>query len=144
MIMVAEVMQSQQRYFESEQLLRLAARQDPKNPTALFLLGRALTARGNFDEAEIVLKKSAEVNPNGFVAYMLLGSMYVRQNKFGKAESSLLKALKVVSPNEKKRLAQEFESVGDGYLSVGKNKDAVRVYRQAIILDAEKDILLTS
>lgn len=138
MILVADVMQSQQRYLESEQLLRRALREDPKNPTALYLLGRALTTRNEFDEAEKVLMKSAEVSPNSFVAYMLLGSMYARQNKFDNAEKSLRKALKVVSPNEKKRLAQEFEVIGDGYLRVGKSKEATRVYRQALELDGEK------
>lgn len=138
MILVADVMQSQQRYMESEQLLRRALRQDPKNPTALFLLGRALTTRGNYDEAEKVLNKSAEVSPNSFVSYMLLGSLYARQNKFDNAENALRKALRVVSLNEKKRLAQEFEVVGDGYLRVGKGKDAARVYRQAIELDSDK------
>ena len=141
MIMVADVMQSQQRFLESEQLLRRALRDDPKHPTALFLLGRALTTRNEFDEAETVLKKSAEVSPNGFVAYMLLGSMYSRQNKLGKAEDSLMKALRVVSINEKKRLAQEFEAVGDGFLRSGKNKDAARVYRQAVSLDTKKEVL---
>ncbi|HQU84068.1 MAG TPA: tetratricopeptide repeat protein [Pyrinomonadaceae bacterium] len=141
MILVADVMQSQQRYLESEQLLRRALRQDPKNPTALFLLGRALTTRGNFDEAEKVLNKSAEVSPNNFVSYMLLGSLYARQNKFDNAESALRRALRVVSMNEKKRLAQEFEVVGDGYLRSGKTTDAARVYRQAIELDREKSSL---
>lgn len=141
MILVADVMQSQQRYMESEQLLRRALRQDPKNPTALFLLGRALTTRGSFDEAEKVLNKSAEVSPNNFVSYMLLGSLYVRQNKFDNAESALRRALKVVSMNEKKRLAQEFEAVGDGFLRSGKTNDAARVYRQAIELDREKSSL---
>ncbi len=141
MILVADVMQSQQRFLESEQLLRRALRDDPKHPTALFLLGRALTTRNEFEEAETILKKSAEVSPNGFVAYILLGSMYSRQNKFGKAEDSLMKALKVVSLNEKKRLAQEFEAVGDGFLRSGKSKDAARVYRQAVNLDTEKEIL---
>jgi superkiller protein 3 len=141
MILVADVMQSQQRFLESEDLLRRALRDDPKNPTALFLLGRALTARNEFEEAETVLKKSVQVSPNGFVAYMLLGSMYSRQNKFGKAEESLMRALKVVSLNEKKRLAQEFEAVGDGLLRFGKRKDAARVYRLAVNLDTEKEIL---
>lgn len=141
MILVAEVMQSQQRFFDSEQLLRRALQKDPKHPTALFLLGRALTTRGSFDEAESVLKKSADISPNGFVAYMLLGSMYMRQSKFSKAEDSLMKALKVVSMNEKKRLAQEFELIGDGYLQNRKKKDAARVYRLAMNLDREKNAL---
>jgi tetratricopeptide (TPR) repeat protein len=139
MILVADVMQSQQRYMESEQLLRRALREDPKNPTALYMLGRALTTRKSFEEAETVLKKSAEVSPNSFVAYMLLGSMYMRQNKFDNAEKSLQKALTVVSPNEKKRLAQEFEAVGDGFVRAGKRKDAARVYQQALELDGEKN-----
>lgn len=141
MILVADVMQSQQRYMESEQLLRRALRQDPKNPTALFLLGRALTTRGSYDEAEKVLNKSAEVSPNSFVSYMLLGSLYARQNKFDNAENALRKALNVVSANEKKRLAQEFEAVGDGFLRTGKSREAARVYRQAIELDNDKSSL---
>ena len=141
MILVADVMQSQQKYMESEQLLRRALRQDPKNPTALYLLGRALTTRGSYEEAEKVLKKSAEVSPNSFVSYTLLGSLFSRREKFDEAEKYLMKALEIVSPNEKKRLAQEFEFVGDGYLRVGKNKDAERVYRQATALDKDKSTL---
>ncbi len=52
-----------------------------------------------------------------------------------------MKTLNMVTPNEKKRLAQEFETVGDGYLKAGKSKDAARVYRQAITLDAAKAAL---
>lgn len=141
MILVADVMQSQQRYLESEQLLRQSLRQDPKNPTALNLLGRALTTRGSFEEAEKLLKKSADVSPNSFVSYSLLGSLFLRREKFYDAEKYLMKALKMVSANEKKRLAQDFEQVGDGFLRVGKKKDAARVYQQAVLLDAEKTLL---
>lgn len=142
MILVAEVMQSQQRYAESEQLLRRALSADPKNPTALFLLGRALTTRGSYAEAEKVLKSSVEVSPNSFVAYAQLGSLYVRQNNFDEAEKTLMKALKVVSFNERRRLSQEFELVGDGLTKLGRSKDAVRVYRQAIALDGDKAMLM--
>lgn len=138
MILVADVMQSQQRFQESEQLLRRAIAQDPKHPTALMLLGRALTTRGEFDEAEKVLKKSAAVSPRSFVSNTLLGSLYARQGKFDSAEKVLMQALGVVSANEMKRLALEFEAVGDGYLRTGKNRDAARVYRQAMALDNEK------
>ena len=141
MILVADVMQSQQKFNESEQLLRRALKDDDKNPTALYLLGRALTIREEYDEAEKVLKKSAEVSPNSFVSYTLLGSMFVRRGRLAEAEKYLLKAVKIVSPNEKKRLAQEFEAVGDGFLRLGKNKDASRVFRQAFLLDREKTTL---
>lgn len=138
MILVADVMQSQQRFMDSEQLLRRALRGDPKNPTALLLLGRALTTRGSFDEAERVLKRSVEVSPDSFVSYALLGSLYSRRAEFGEAERTLMRALRVVSANEKKRLAQEFEAVGDGLVRAGKNADAARVYRQAVLLDGDK------
>ncbi len=143
MILVADVMQSQQRYMDSEQLLRRALRQDSKNPTALYLLGRALTTRGSYEEAEAVLKKSAEVSPKSFVSYTLLGSLFLRQGKFDTAENYLEEALKVVSPNEQKRLALAFESVGDSYFEAGKKQDAVRVYRKAVALD-EKRVDLVS
>jgi superkiller protein 3 len=141
MILVAEVMQSQQRYTDSEQLLRRALRDDPKNPTALFLLGRALTTRANFAEAEIVLRKSLQVSPNNFNGYMLLGSLYSRQEKLPEAEKELFKALQVVSPIERKRLALEFETVGDAYMRAGKRNDAARIYLQAAALDTEKSSL---
>ena len=141
MILVADVLQSQQRYTDSEQLLRLALQEDSKNPTALFLLGRALTMRGAFDEAEKILKKSVEISPNSFVSYALLGSVYARRGDYSEAEKILNRALRVISENEKKRLAQEFETVGDGFMRLGKKKDAVRVFRQAVALDDEKKTL---
>ncbi|MGI9036843.1 MAG: tetratricopeptide repeat protein [Pyrinomonadaceae bacterium] len=141
MILVADVMQSQQRFNESEQLLRRALRSDPKNPTALFLLGRALTTRGSFDEAERLLKRSVEVSPNSFVSYMLLSSVYSRRGNYAEAEQTLMRALRVVSANEKKRLAREFETIGDGFMKAGKNKDAARVYHEALTLDGENSDL---
>lgn len=141
MILVADVLQSQQRFNESEQLLRTALREDGKNPTALFLLGRALTVRGVFAEAETVLKKSIEISPKSLISYTLLGSTYSRRGDFKDAENILKKALQIVSENEKIRLAQEFEKVGDGFFAIGKKKDAVRAYRQAIALDSEKSAL---
>ncbi len=143
MILVADVMQSQQRFLDSEQLLRRALREDPKNPTALYLLGRALTTRGNFDEAESVLKKSAEVSPKSFVSYTLLGSLFLRQGKFEAAENYLEQAMSIVSQNERKRLAYDFESVGDGYLSVGKMQEASRAYQKAVQLDEKRSDLLS-
>lgn len=141
MILVAEVMQSQQRYAESEQLLRRALRNDPKNPTALFFLGRALTTSGNFDEAERLLKTSVQVSPTSFVSYALLSSLYSRRGFYDRAEQTLMQALRVISPNEQKRLAVEFEAVGDGLMRLGKKSDAARLYRQAISLDKDKNDL---
>jgi superkiller protein 3 len=141
MILVADVMQSQQKYRESEHLLRRALKKDEGNPTALLLLGRALTTRGSYEEAEKMLGKSAEASPNSFVSYTLLGSLAMRQERFDDAEQYLMKVVNMISPSEKKRLAQEFEAVGDGYAGIGKNKDAVRLFLQAVALDKYKKTL---
>lgn len=141
MILVAEVMQSQQRYLDSEQLLREALRRDPRNPTGLYLLGRALTTRKSFDEAESVLIKSVEVSPKSFVSYALLGSLYSQSGDFLRAEQTLMSALNIVSEKEKRRLSQEFEEVGDGFAEVGKSVDAARLYRRAMSLDDSRNSL---
>ena len=141
MILVADVMQSEQRYVESELLLRRALAIDTRNPAALLMLGRALTTQGNFSEAEGMLKKSLAVMPNGFVPNSLLGSLYARQGKFEAAENALLQALRFVSPNEKRPLSLQFEAVGDGYLKAGKARQAERVYLHAIALDGERESL---
>jgi tetratricopeptide (TPR) repeat protein len=142
MILVADVMQSEQRFAESEQLLRRALQNDPKNPTALFLLGRALATKNAFEEAEKLLRCSVEVSPNSFVSYTQLASLYSRRGNYAEAERTLTRALKVVSPNEKKRLALEYETVGDGFLRIGRKPDAARVYEQAAALDPEKKELI--
>ena len=60
---------------------------------------------------------------------------------FQAAEKILNKALKVISENERKNLAQAFETVGDGYVKNGKKTDAIRAYRQAVALDSQKETL---
>ncbi len=143
MILVADVLQSQQKYYESEQLLINAVRQDPRNPTGLYLLGKALTIRESFAEAEEALKKSVDVSPNSFVSYALLGSLYLRQGQLKKAERALDAAQKVSSDNEKKRLAQEFEEVGDGFMKENSRRDAIRLYLKALSLDEKNKPLAT-
>lgn len=141
LILVADVMQSEQRYAESEPLLRKAVENDPKNPTGLLLLGKALTTLGNFADAEKFLLRSLTVSPNGFMPNCLLGSLYARQGKYELAENALLQALRFVSPNEKRNLSIQFEMVGDGYMKTGNASNAERAFKQAITLDAERGSL---
>src|ERR1043166_2040170 len=115
-IVVADILQSEQRYAESEPLLRRAVKNDPKNPAGLLLLGKALTTLGNFADAEKFLNRSLAVSPNGFMASGLLGTLYARQGKYELAENALLRALQTVSPYAKRNLSLRFEEVGDGYM----------------------------
>ena len=137
MILVAEVMQSEQRFADSEPLLRKAVNGDPKNPAALLLLGRALTAQSKYSDAEQTLRKGALVSPNAFMPNSLLASLYWRQGKFDQAESALMQAVKYVSPLEKRQLATQFQQVGDGYKKAGLTENAARAYRQAKALQSE-------
>lgn len=141
MVLVADVMQSEQRFAESEKLLRRALDDDPRNPSALILLGRALTALGQFGEAERVLKNSLTVSTGSFTANSLLGALYIRQGRLELAENALLQALRFVSNYEKRQLSQQFETVGDGYMKAARRFNAERVYRQAIDLDADRESL---
>ncbi len=141
MVLVAEVMQSEQRYAESEPLLRWAVENDPRNPAGLLLLGKALTTLGKFTDAEMFLRRSLVVSPNGFMPNVLLGSLYSRQGKYELAENALLQALRFVSSNEKRNLSLQFEMVGDGYLKAGNSKSAQRAYKQASALNPENESL---
>ncbi len=143
MILVADTMQSEQRFADSVQLLKRALAKDPRNPSVLVMLGRALTAGGNFEEAEAFLKKSTDVSPDSFAGYSLLGTVYSRQGRFEVAENILLQASRFASANEKRDLAAQFETVGDGYAKSGKTQAAARVYRKALTLDAERGTLAT-
>lgn len=143
MILVAEVFQTQQKFTESEQLLRKALAYDPKNPTALYLLGRALKIRASFEEAENVLKKSLEISPKSFITYSELSSVYSRRGRFDDSEKTLNQALKVSSFSEKKQLAQDFAKLGDDFMKNRRSTDAVRVFRQALGIDNGNTQLLS-
>lgn len=140
-ILVADVMLSEGRVNESVQLLVLALESDSRNLTALTLLGRAMTTLGNYADAERTLKKSLDVSSASFVSYSLLGSLYARQGKYEAADNALIQSMRFVTPFEKRRLATQFEAVGDGYAKTGKPRNAERAYRQAIALDPERETL---
>lgn len=141
LVLVAEVMQSEQRYADSEKLLEKALDDDPRNPSALLLLGRALTAQRKFSDSEVVLRRSLEVSPASVMANSLLGDLYAKQGKFEIAENSLRLALRFASRFERRLLSQQFEMIGDGYLKNNKRSQAERAYLQAIELDGDRETL---
>lgn len=138
MILVAEVLQSEQRFRESEGLLRQAVERDPYNHSALLLLSKALLTLERYSEAETLLRKSLERGANGFRTYMLLASINLRQGNVPLAENALLQALRDVPSNEKAILAQKFEAVGDAYDRSGKTAEAERCFRQSLTLDRQR------
>lgn len=143
MVLVAEVMQSEQRFAESEKLLDRAVAADPRNTAGLLLLGRALIALNDMDEAERVLKRSIEVSPNAFTANSLLASLYMRQGQLDLGENALLQAARFVPVFERRTLGRQFEALGDAFLNSSNARFAERNFKQAQSLDPDNTGLTT-
>ena len=135
--LIAESLQAEQQWDNSEPVLRRALELDARNPTSLFLLGRMLVVMKRFGEAEPYLKTATEVSPRAFQPYNLLGSVYLSLNRLQDAERVYLQAADLASPGDRKRLsgAFGFEGVGDGYLKNMQKTDAARAYEKALQLD---------
>ncbi|HUE83702.1 MAG TPA: tetratricopeptide repeat protein [Pyrinomonadaceae bacterium] len=137
--LIAESLQAEQQWQNSEPVLKQALLFDPRNPTSLFLMGRMLVVMKRYAEAENYLKTAIEVNPRAFESYNVLGSAYLALERYADAEKIYEKALEFASPGARKQLAGAygFQGVGDGYLRAKQNNDAARAYRRALELDPE-------
>ncbi len=140
-ILVGEVLQSEQRFAESETLLRAALEEDPRNPTALLLLARALITAASYDEGETVLKKALSIGANGFITNSQLAELYLRQGKTELSENALLQASRFVTDLDRRSLSKSFEAVGDAYMRSGNTRGAERAFKQAITFNGESEIL---
>jgi len=135
--LIADSLQSEQRWQKSEGVLRKALEMDPKSPTALYLMGRNLLVLKRPDEAEGYLKSAVEVSPQAFQPHALLGQSYLAMGRLDEAERTYNTAAEIASAAERKQLAGAFgfEGIGDGYLKARKKTDAARAYRRALELD---------
>jgi tetratricopeptide (TPR) repeat protein len=137
LVLIAEAIQSEQRWNDSDPVLRRALQLDARNPGALFLLGRMLAVNGKYGEAETPLKAAIEVNPKNFPARNILGRVYLGLQRYDDAFSTYDQAVELASDADRKQLAGAFGfgGVGDGYLNAGRPRDAVRAYQRALQLD---------
>jgi len=137
MVLIADALQSEQRWNDSEPVLRRALQIDPRNPGALFLLGRVLSVNRKYAEAEPVLKAAIEVNPKSFSARTILGRAYLGLERYDDAYNTYDRAVEFASEADRKQLAGSFGfgGVGDGYMNAGRPVDAVRAYQRALQLD---------
>jgi len=135
--LIADSLQSEQLWPQSETVLKRALELDPKNPTSLFLMGRLLVAFRRYQEAEPYLKSATEVSSRAFQPFILLGRAYLGLDRYGDAEATYERASTLAGAGEKKQLAGifGFEGVGDGYLKSNQKDKAVRAYQRALELD---------
>jgi len=137
LVLIADAMQSETRWSDSDPVLRRALQMDPRNPGALFLMGRLLSVNRNYAEAETVLKTAVEVNPKFFPARNILGRSYLGLQRYDDAFKTYEDAAPLASEADRRQLAGMFGfgGVGDGYMTAGRPRDALRSYERALQLD---------
>ena len=135
--LIADSLQAEQQWQNSEPVLKRALELDARNSTALYLMGRMLVVFKRFQESEPYLKLATEVSPRAFQPINLLGRTYLALDRFEEAEVVYERAAGVASPGDRKQLAgiYGFEGVGDGYLKAKKKPSALRAYTRALELD---------
>jgi tetratricopeptide (TPR) repeat protein len=145
LVLIADTLQSEQRWDDSEPVLTRALEMDARNPSALFLLGKMLVVKKRYNEAEQRLKQTIEISPRSFAPYYILGSTYLRMDRYEEAEKTYDRGAEVANPGERKQLAGAFglEGVGDGYMKAGRGTDALRVYQRALSYDPNNTGLQT-
>jgi len=140
---IAESLQAEQQWQNSEPVLKRTLELDGRNPTALYLMGRMLVVFKRYQESEPYLKLATEVSPRAFQPFNLLGRTYLALDRFEEAEVTYERAAAFASPGDLKQLAgiYGFEGVGDGYMKAKKKPSAARAYQRALELDpANKEL----
>jgi len=135
--LIAESLQGEQQWQNSEPVLKRVLEIDARNPTALYLMGRMLVVFKRYQESEPYLKLATEVSPRAFQPFNLLGRTYLALDRFDEAGETYERAAQFASAGDRKQLAGlfGFEGVGDGYLKAKNKPSAVRAYTRALELD---------
>ena len=135
--LIAESLQGEQQWQNSEPVLRRALELDARNPTSLYLMGRMLVVFKRYQESEPYLKQATEVSPRAFQPINLLARTYLALDRFDEAEVTYERAVGVASAGDQKQLGgiYGFEGVGDGYMKAKQKTSAARAYRRALELD---------
>src|SRR6185369_2417555 len=106
--LIADSLQGEQLWPQSEPVLKRALELDPNNPTSLLLMGRLLVVNKKYQEAEPYLKSATEVSSRAFLPFNLLGRVYLGMDRYSDAEATYERASANAAAGEKKQLAGIF------------------------------------
>jgi cytochrome c-type biogenesis protein CcmH/NrfG len=90
-----------------------------------------------YSDAASVLKTAAEVNPKSFIVRTVLARAYLGAASYDDAFRTYEQAATLASAADRKSLAGQFGfmGVGDGYMTTGRARDALRAYQKGLELD---------
>ena len=135
--LIAESLQAEQLWKDSEPVLNRSLQLDSRNPNSLMLMGRYLVVFKRYQDAEPYLKQATEVSPKAFQPFNLLARAYLGMERLSDAEGAYDRAAQFASETERKQLAGMFgfEGLGDGYMRAKQKESAARAYQRALELD---------
>ncbi len=121
----------QQRLSEGIQLLKQAIALNPSDKSLHNQLADALNATGDIEASKAEAKLAGIVTGNAIATYIQEGDAYLLRRDFPAAISSYKNAL------EDKETPEVYQKLGDAYLAVGNDEDALRSYQKSISISPD-------
>jgi Tfp pilus assembly protein PilF len=116
---------------ESIQQIKKVLELDPNNADAQNFLGYSYAEAGeNLDEAESLIREALRTKPNSGHIIDSLGWVYYKKGQYDKAVVELERAHRLMPQD-----STVAEHLGDAYFQVKRHRDALRLYRRALLLD---------
>lgn len=105
-----------------------------KDAMLYFVLGRASIKVGNYWRAKQFFEKANSINPEIFISYHYLGIALIKLKKYSQANTafSVASAIREDVPETLNNLALTYELMG-------KNKEALKYYKQAFDLNGKSE-----
>jgi protein O-GlcNAc transferase len=114
---------------QAEQIFRDVLREDPENPTVLYLLGTACQVQGKLDEAVANYEQALQLRPDYSEVHNNLGVAHATRGRWADAVSCYLKAR-----SYKPDYSDDYTNLGVAFIEVGRVAEAVAVLQQAVRL----------
>ncbi len=113
-------------YKDAAEAYRQATRLDTDNADAQYALGLSLGKLNRTDEEILAYKRAVALKPDYVNAYEQLGAAYFKQKRYNDSIAAF-EQLKTYKPD-----AKTYNYLGESYLELGKNEEAVEALNNAV------------